>query len=237
MAFREVWVVQIRELLRRWLAGDGEHTATRTAGVARRTVRNYIAAVIALGVERPASQSKLTDALIGEICEQVRLGGPDGHGESWRARSAEQEQIRTWASQGLTVVKIGILLERMGASVPKRALARFCVERCARADGAPLSALGNLERQGEFVACGDPLVRGPADKLAAGAQSGVPHHRVLAADARCSPPGTTGRTSAPAAHARTARPRRRKGAAGPKWGARPIARTAIGKDHLGERTK
>ena len=99
MAFREVWVVvQIRELLRRWLAGNGEHTATRTAGVARRTARNYIAAAIALGVERPASQSKLTDALIGEICEQVRPGRPDGHGESWRARSAEQEQIRTWAS-------------------------------------------------------------------------------------------------------------------------------------------
>ena len=87
MAFREVWVVQIRELLRRWLAGNGEHTATRTAGVARRTARNYIAAAIALGVDRPASQSKLTDALIGEICEQVRLGGPDGHGESWRAVS------------------------------------------------------------------------------------------------------------------------------------------------------
>ncbi len=83
MAFREVWVVvQIRELLRRWLAGNGEHTATRTAGVARRTACNNIAAAIALGVERPASQSKLTDALIGEICEQSGPDAPTGTGRA-----------------------------------------------------------------------------------------------------------------------------------------------------------
>jgi hypothetical protein len=41
MAFREVSVVQIKELLRRWLAGEGERPIARAAGVARTTARNY----------------------------------------------------------------------------------------------------------------------------------------------------------------------------------------------------
>jgi len=130
MAFREVSVVQIREVLRRWLAGDGERTAARGAGVARMTARNYIAAAIALGVERNGDASQLTDALIGQICEQVRPKRPDGHGDSWRSLFAEQKQISSWVNQGLTVVKIGVLLERKGVCVPQRTLARFCVERC-----------------------------------------------------------------------------------------------------------
>ncbi len=130
MAFREVSVVQIRELLRRWMAGDGERTAARAAGVARMTARNYIAAAIALGVERTGSESQLTDALVGQICEQVRPKRLDGHGESWRALCSEEDQIRIWVGQGLTVVKIGVLLTRKGVDVPHRTLARFCVERC-----------------------------------------------------------------------------------------------------------
>ncbi len=130
MAFREVSVVQIRELLRRWMAGDGERTAARAAGVARMTARNYIAAAIELGVERGGDERQLTDAVVGQICEKVRPKRLDGHGESWRTLMAEEDQICTWVGQGLTVVKIGVLLTRKGVDVPHRTLARFCVERC-----------------------------------------------------------------------------------------------------------
>jgi DNA-binding CsgD family transcriptional regulator len=39
MAFREVSVVQMREVLRQWLAGKSERSAARAAGVARMTAR------------------------------------------------------------------------------------------------------------------------------------------------------------------------------------------------------
>ena len=42
----------------------------------------------------------------------------------------EEKQITKWVADGLTVVKIGILLKRRGIVVPHRTLARFCVERC-----------------------------------------------------------------------------------------------------------
>lgn len=52
MTFREVTVVQVKEVLRRWLRGQGERTAARAAGVDRKTARRYIAAGIEVGLER-----------------------------------------------------------------------------------------------------------------------------------------------------------------------------------------
>jgi len=130
MAFREVSVVQIKELLRRWLNGDGERPAARAGGIARTTARNYICAAMELGVDRSGGEGQLTDELIGQVCERVRPHRTDGHGESWRALVAEEAQIKKWVADDLTVVKIGILLARRGVEVPHRTLARFCVERC-----------------------------------------------------------------------------------------------------------
>jgi transposase len=130
MAFREVSVVQIKELLRRWLGGEGERPIARGVGLARTTVRNYIAAAVELGVDRFGGEEQLSDELIGQVCERVRPRRPDGHGESWRRLVGEEKQITAWVEQGLSVVKIGILLRRRGVEVPHRTLARFAVERC-----------------------------------------------------------------------------------------------------------
>ena len=130
MAFREVSVVQVREALRRWLKGDGERPIARGVGVDRKTARRYITAAVELGVDRCGGEEQLTDELIGQVVERVRPHRPDGHGEAWRTLLAEEERIKKWVKQDLTVVKIGILLGRRGVVVPHRTLARFAVERC-----------------------------------------------------------------------------------------------------------
>jgi transposase len=130
MAFREVSVVQIREALRHWLRGEGERRIARAIGVDRKTARRYIAGAIRLGLERTGGEVQLTDELIGRVVEAVRPHRTDGHGEAWRSLLAEEDQITKWVKDGLTVVKIGILLERKGVVVPHRTLARFAVERC-----------------------------------------------------------------------------------------------------------
>ncbi len=130
MAFREVTVVQIREALRRWLRGEGERTIARAVGVDRKTARRYIAAAVRLGVDRTGGEGQLTDELVGRLVEAVRPHRTDGHSGAWRSLLAEEEQIKKWVTDGLTVVKIGILLERKGVVVPHRTLARFSVERC-----------------------------------------------------------------------------------------------------------
>ena len=130
MAFREVSVVQVREALRRWLKGDGERPIAAGVGVDRKTVRRYITAAVELGVDRAGGEEQLNDELIGQVVERVRPHRSDGHGEAWRTLLGEEQRIKEWVKQDLTVVKIGILLARRGVVVPHRTLARFAVERC-----------------------------------------------------------------------------------------------------------
>jgi hypothetical protein len=96
----------------------------------RKTARRYIAAAVECGVVREGGEGQLTDELIGLVVERVRPHRPDGHGEVWRVLLAEEDRIKTWVAEDLTVVKIGILLTRRGVVVPHRTLARFAVERC-----------------------------------------------------------------------------------------------------------
>jgi hypothetical protein len=55
---------------------------------------------------------------------------PGGHGRPWEQLEACQGEIAGQVKAGLSVVKIGVLLERQGVTVPYRTLHRFCVERC-----------------------------------------------------------------------------------------------------------
>lgn len=130
MAFREVSVVQVREALRRWLRGEGERPIAVGVGVDRKTARRYITAAVELGVDRGGGEGQLTDELIGQVVERVRPHRSDGHGEAWRRLLAEEERIKAWVGEDLSVVKVGVLLARRGVVVPHRTLARFAVERC-----------------------------------------------------------------------------------------------------------
>ena len=78
MAFREVSVTQIPQVLRRWIRGDdGLRSIALGAGVDRKTARRYVEAAVALGLDRSGDEDQLTDELIGGICEAVRPGPPE----------------------------------------------------------------------------------------------------------------------------------------------------------------
>jgi transposase len=131
MGFREVAVTEIREVLRAWLAGAGLRKAAEQAGVDRKTARRYVEAAVAAGLARDGGMARLTDGLVGEVAQAVRPARPGGHGLAWEQLEACHPQIETWVKKdGLTVVKIGVLLERRGVVVPYRTLHRFCVQRC-----------------------------------------------------------------------------------------------------------
>jgi transposase len=130
MAFREVAVTEIREVLRAWLSGAGLRQVAARAGVDRKTARRYVVAAVGAGLARDGGLAQLTDELVGQVAQVVRPVRPGGHGRAWGQLEACQEQISKQVKQGLSVVKIGVLLERQGIVVPYRTLHRFCVERC-----------------------------------------------------------------------------------------------------------
>jgi transposase len=133
MTFREVTVVQVKEVLRSWLRGQGERRAAEAAGVDRKTARRYISAALGVGLERNGDESQLTEALVGQVCEAVRPVRPAGHGQSWQALGAHEAAIKAWLDEGLTATKVQVLLARRGVHVPYRTLARFTAQHRQRA--------------------------------------------------------------------------------------------------------
>jgi transposase len=131
MAFREVAVYEVREVLRLWLRGEGLRATARLAGVDRKTVRRYVATAQGLGLTRDGGETQLGDEFLGRVVEQVRPHRLDGHGAAWRLLEEHREQIQVWvAREDLTTVKVGQLLTRRGVVVPARTLDRFVTELC-----------------------------------------------------------------------------------------------------------
>jgi transposase len=168
VAYREVDVIEVREILRAWLAGLGQRKVAEQAGVDRKTVRRYLDAAQAAGLDREGGEDQLTEELIGQLVAAVRPDRPQGRGAAWEALEAQHGRIVEWVGEDLTVVKIGELLGRQGVVVPHRTLHRFCVERTEYrgrgvrdtvrvADGTP-----GAECQIDFAAMGllyDPSAR------------------------------------------------------------------------------
>ena len=130
MAFREVAVFEVREVLRLWLRGEGIRPVERMSGVNRKTVRRYVDAAVALGVRQDGGEVQLTDEVLGSVVEAERPHRSDGHGEAWRVLAAHHDRIKAWLDSGLTAVKVGELLAREGIVVPERTLHRYTAAEC-----------------------------------------------------------------------------------------------------------
>jgi hypothetical protein len=135
MAFREVQVHEIREVLRLWVRGEGLRSIERLAAVDRKTVRRYVAAAQACGLDR-GGEGQLGDELVSQVAERVRPHRTGGHGQAWAALAAHHEEIKGFLDQGLTVVKAGELLARRGVVVPERTLHRYALEVLGHGRGA-----------------------------------------------------------------------------------------------------
>jgi transposase len=129
VSYREVTVIEIREVLRLWLRDDmGLRKIAEAAGVDRKTVRRYVEAAEAAGLVRDGGQGQLSDELLGVVVETVRPSRPSGRGASWQACEAERDRIKGWLEKDLEVTKIHDLLGRRGIEVPYRTLHRFAAE-------------------------------------------------------------------------------------------------------------
>jgi hypothetical protein len=100
MAFREVGVFEVREVLRLWLAGESIRSVERLSQVDRKTVRRYVAAAVAFGVDRDGGVDQLSDVLIGMVVEAVRPHRCDGRGEAWRLLTANHDTVTGWVGDG-----------------------------------------------------------------------------------------------------------------------------------------
>jgi transposase len=125
MSYREVSVIEVREILRLWLAGYGLREVARLSGTDRKTVRRYVDRARAGGLDRDGDADQLNDELLAAVIAGVRPSRPNGKSQAWETIAAQHEQIQAWLKQGLTLTKVHTLLGRRGVVVSYRTLHRY----------------------------------------------------------------------------------------------------------------
>lgn len=139
MAYREVDMWEIREVLRQIGLGQTQAAVARATGKDRKTVRQYIRRARALGWDGRAETA--TEELAGRIQRSLwPVPEVTALGASEERLWPHRETIRTWlqpdavSKRGLRLAKVHHLLARRGIEVPYSTLHRFAVRHCGFAD-------------------------------------------------------------------------------------------------------
>jgi len=126
MAYREVYRVQIVEVIRRWQPGESQRAIARATGLSRNTVGKYLRAAVAAGVRQaggPPDEQELVALL-----RRNQPGPAPGACPAPLAAvlAGKQEQIAGWLRrEHLQLTRIHELLIRDGVIVSYTTLRRF----------------------------------------------------------------------------------------------------------------
>lgn len=135
MAYREVTMVEIKEVLRLWFAGGTRKGIARQLGLDPKTVRRYVRAAARAGVERGGSGP--SDEQVAAVMVALRAPRPRDHGEAWARCVAERPFLEEMLKRDVRLSKVRRLLRRRGVEIPYSTLHRYAVEELAFGRSAP----------------------------------------------------------------------------------------------------
>ena len=138
MAYREVTMIEVKEVLRRWLAGAKRKRIAAEVGLDPKTVRRYIGAAVECGLVPEGGDGKLCEEELIAVLARLRgeaIGRP--RGERWARCEAERAFIERYLAQGVRLSKIAKLLRRRGIELSYPMLYRFAVTELGFGKTAP----------------------------------------------------------------------------------------------------
>src|SRR5437763_2311435 len=100
MAYREVTMIEITEVLRQWLAGARRKQIARRLGLDPKTVRRYLRAGERCGLAPGMEASALTGERVTAILTALRSGAEWSYGASWQQCEKPAEQPHVTALVG-----------------------------------------------------------------------------------------------------------------------------------------
>ena len=155
MAYREIGMWEILEVLRRVARGERQRAIQRVTGHSRSTIRRWLRVARGLGWE--PGQGEPDEPLAVAVAKRLRPVRDElSSGESQARLLPHREQIRAWlepedARRGLRLSKIQQLLARQGVDVPYSSLHRFAVQHCGFADRRRLTVRRAETAPGELA--------------------------------------------------------------------------------------
>jgi transposase len=127
MAFREVTMLAVKEIMRLWLRGVPKKQIAQQLGFDVKTVRRYLHAAKARGVEQAHGLAVLNDELVAAVIAVTQPGTGRPRGEGWAVCEAHRDFIARHVDRGVRLTKIGKLLLRHGVEVEYPTLRRFAL--------------------------------------------------------------------------------------------------------------
>ncbi|AUX45913.1 transposase [Sorangium cellulosum] len=145
MPYRELIMVDIKEMLRRRAAGQSARHVARETGFDRKTVGRYFEAAATLPL--PPDREP-TDEEIHAIAQRVQSRPVPDASEEWKEIGAHRARIEAWLAQPrpLKLTKIHTLLKRdHGVSASYDTLRRFAMEELAWRKKTPTVRVADTE--------------------------------------------------------------------------------------------
>lgn len=124
MSFRELTMIDVREVLRRWQAGQSARAIARDGVVDRKTAGRYIEAAKELEVPR---DQELAEEQVRAVADRVQRRPDPDSSEQRQELELYRERIKAWLEQPepLRLVRIHELLVREGLQASYTTLRRY----------------------------------------------------------------------------------------------------------------
>jgi transposase len=125
MAYREVTMVEVKEVLRQWLAGVGKKRIAARIGLDPKTVRRYARAGDACGLTPGQGEGALTDEMLNAVLATLCGAPTRQHGEAWQQCQEQRAFIEEKLADRVRLSKVRRLILRQGVDIPYSTLHRF----------------------------------------------------------------------------------------------------------------
>ncbi len=123
--FREVTMIELKEVLRLWGKGLPKKRVAAQLGLDPKTVRRYLKAATAAGLH--ADRDPISDEQVRDVLLALHPVGGRPRGDGWTVCAEQREAIRRWLEGGVRLTKIRKLLARQGVRIAYATLHRFAV--------------------------------------------------------------------------------------------------------------
>ena len=137
MTYREVTMVETKEIFRLWMAGVPKKQIARQLRIDPKTVRRYVKVAEKRGLTQAQGVEALNDELAGELLLSLRTLPGRPPSETWMRCSAWREFIASHLKARVRLSKIRKLLRRQGVDIPYATLHRFAVAELGFGRRAP----------------------------------------------------------------------------------------------------